>query len=162
NMATVRLLQSCVFAGMTGVIMGSTALPDRASAQAPAMNSGAPQVRDPGLRGGPPGAGGSLPGLGAAEIAFFQSARQSFLETDSGPGTIAGERGSGLGPRFNLNSCSGCHAQPAAGGTSPAVNPQVRMATLHGARNTVPLFITLHGPVREARFVRNPDGTPDG
>ena len=26
----------------------------------------------------------------------------------------------------------------------------------------MPSFITSNGPVREARFVRNPDGTPDG
>jgi CxxC motif-containing protein (DUF1111 family) len=31
-----------------------------------------------------------------------------------------------------------------------------------GARNTVPSFVTPNGPVREARFVRNPDGTADG
>src|SRR5213076_2014093 len=30
------------------------------------------------------------------------------------------------------------------------------------ATNIVPSFITLNGPVREARFVKNPDGTPDG
>ena len=35
----------------------------------------------------------------------------------------------GLGPTMNLDSCGGCHAQPAAGGTSPAVNPQVALAT---------------------------------
>ena len=34
----------------------------------------------------------------------------------------------GLGPRFNLDSCGGCHAAPAIGGTSPAVNPQVAKA----------------------------------
>ena len=28
--------------------------------------------------------------------------------------------------------------------------------------NTVPSFITSDGPVREARFIRNPDGSPDG
>ncbi len=28
--------------------------------------------------------------------------------------------------------------------------------------NTVPSFITSNGPVREVRFVRNPDGSPDG
>ncbi|MBV9724952.1 MAG: thiol oxidoreductase [Gammaproteobacteria bacterium] len=68
----------------------------------------------------------------------------------------------GLGPRFNLNSCGGCHAQPAVGGTSPATNPQMAVATANGAHNTVPSFITANGPVREARFVSNPDGTPDG
>ncbi|MBI3528083.1 MAG: hypothetical protein HY067_08935 [Betaproteobacteria bacterium] len=33
---------------------------------------------------------------------------------------------------------------------------------MNGAANSVPSFITANGPVREARFVRNPDGTPDG
>jgi CxxC motif-containing protein (DUF1111 family) len=42
------------------------------------------------------------------------------------------------------------------------VNPQVEFATANGATNTVPSFITENGPVREARFVKNPDGTPDG
>jgi CxxC motif-containing protein (DUF1111 family) len=67
-----------------------------------------------------------------------------------------------LGPRFNLNSCAGCHAQPAVGGTSPAINPQVAVATLDGANNKVPFFVTLNGPVREARFIHNPDGSADG
>src|SRR5256885_5432904 len=58
--------------------------------------------------------------------------------------------------------CSGCHLQPEVGGTSPFVNPQVAFANKMNATNTVPSFITANGPVREARFVRNPDGTPDG
>ena len=41
----------------------------------------------------------------------------------------------GLGPRFNLDGCAGCHMQPTVGGTSPAVNPQVAVATAFGARN---------------------------
>ncbi len=36
------------------------------------------------------------------------------------------------------------------------------MATLDGANNTVPSFINTHGPVREARFISNVNGTPDG
>ena len=67
-----------------------------------------------------------------------------------------------MGPRFNLDGCAGCHLQPAVGGTSPAVNPQVAVATAFGAQNTVPSFITLNGPVREARFKFNPDGSRDG
>jgi CxxC motif-containing protein (DUF1111 family) len=63
---------------------------------------------------------------------------------------------------MNLGSCAGCHLQPAVGGTSPAVNPQVAFATLNGATNTLPSFITSNGPVREARFVKNADETPDG
>src|SRR5262249_44790133 len=55
-----------------------------------------------------------------------------------------------------------CHTQPAVGGTSPAVNPQVAMATAFGAKNTVPSFITLNGPIREARFKYSSDGTRDG
>jgi CxxC motif-containing protein (DUF1111 family) len=61
-----------------------------------------------------------------------------------------------------MNSCAGCHASPAPGGSSPATNPQIAVATLDGAQNVVPSFITANGPVREARFVNNPDGTPDG
>jgi CxxC motif-containing protein (DUF1111 family) len=36
------------------------------------------------------------------------------------------------------------------------------VANLRGANNRVRSFITLHGPVREARFIQNPDGTLDG
>jgi hypothetical protein len=111
-------------------------------------------VQDPGVRGGAPGAGGPIPGLTAEQSAFFNAAQDIFSEVDSVP--------DGLGPRFNLDGCAGCHAQPAVGGTSPAVNPQVAVATRLGARNMVPSFITVDGPVREARFVKKPDGTPDG
>jgi hypothetical protein len=31
-----------------------------------------------------------------------------------------------------------------------------------GAQNAVPSFITQYGPIREVRFQKNPDGTPDG
>lgn len=82
-----------------------------------------------------------------------------FQEVDSVSGTV--ESGVGLGPIFNGNSCAMCHAQPAAGGSSPGLsspqnavpNPQVALAKLDGATNTVPSFITATGPVREARFV---------
>lgn len=92
------------------------------------------------------------------------------METDSVSGTISGEDGRGLGPTFNGNGCAQCHAQPAAGGSSPGLNspqnpipnPQVLLATLDGATNSVPPFITANGPVREARFVRNPNGSLDG
>lgn len=109
---------------------------------------------DPGVRGGDPGAGGALPGLNDLERGYFDVAKDVFQEVDAGP--------DGLGPRFNLDSCSGCHSQPSIGGTSPATNPQVAVATLMGAKNVVPSFITANGPIREARFVRNRDGSPDG
>ena len=109
---------------------------------------------DPGVRGGDPGAGGALQGLNTTEQQFFEAAKGVFNEVDAVP--------EGLGPRFNLDSCAGCHSQPTTGGSSPATNPQVAIATAAGGKNTVPSFITADGPIREARFVRNPDGSPDG
>jgi CxxC motif-containing protein (DUF1111 family) len=47
------------------------------------------------------------------------------------------------------------------GGSSPAQNPMVAVATLDGAKNVVPWFIAPTGPVREARFKRS-NGAPDG
>lgn len=121
------------------------------------------QVVDPGPRGGPAGAGGPLNGLTKPEVAFWAGGLAIFQEIASVSGTITGETIEGLGPRFNLNQCSGCHSQPAVGGSSPpSNNPQVTVATLDGAQNTVPPFVSLDGPVREARFIKNADGTPDG
>ena len=113
-----------------------------------------PAARDPGVRGGAAGAGAPIAGLTTTELAFFNAGKDDFAEEEAAA--------DGLGPTMNLGSCGGCHLQPALGGTSPPVNPQVAFATKNGAGNTVPSFITLNGPVREARFVRNPDGTPDG
>jgi len=114
------------------------------------------QATDPGVRGGSPGAGGPLPGLSQDQLNFFKAAQAVFNDVDAVPSP------GGLGPMFNLDSCGGCHAQPAAGGVGPLPNPQIAVATAMGATNVVPPFITLNGPVREARFIRNPDGTPDG
>jgi CxxC motif-containing protein (DUF1111 family) len=111
---------------------------------------------DPGVRGGGAAAGQPLASVAANSPAnilnFFNTGKDAFLEIDSVSGTLAGEEGVGLGPRFNARSCAACHAQPAVGGTSPSVNPQVADATAHGARNVIPSFITVNGPVREARF----------
>ena len=115
---------------------------------------GAPAAKDPGVRRGAAGAGGYIAGLTRQEIAAFNVGKDDFEEVES----VA----EGLGPTMNLDSCAGCHLQPAVGGTSPAVNPQVAFATKMNATNTVPSFITPNGPVREVRFVKNPDGTPDG
>jgi CxxC motif-containing protein (DUF1111 family) len=109
---------------------------------------------DPGVRSGGAGAGGPLPGLTANELAFFDAGLDDFAEQEG--------IGDGLGPRFNLDSCGGCHTQPAIGGTSPATNPQVSTASAFGAQNTLPSFITANGPIREARFKFQPGGVPDG
>lgn len=116
---------------------------------------------DPGPRAGPPNAGGFYPTLNSSERALFNQAFVRFQEVDSVSGTIPGETGNGLGPTFNGNSCTMCHAQPAIGGSSPGLkspqkpvpNPQVALATLDHAANMVPSFITPDGPVREARFI---------
>jgi CxxC motif-containing protein (DUF1111 family) len=124
---------------------------------------------DPGVRGGAAGAGATLTSCTGNCLAFFNDGLDAFNEIDSVSGTVAGEDGVGLGPRFNSRSCAFCHAQPAVGGSSPATNPQVTDATADGARNTIPSFITATGPVREARFpfffdvfgnpdVNNPNG----
>jgi CxxC motif-containing protein (DUF1111 family) len=65
---------------------------------------------------------------------------------------------------MNLNGCGGCHSQPATGGTSPAVNPQVAFANAASPSQlpAVAAFIRADGPIRETRLVKNPDGTPDG
>lgn len=111
-------------------------------------------AQDPGVRPGPASVGGARDGLSNDYLSMFDAVKSAFTETE----TVSG----GLGPRFNGNSCAQCHIQPEVGGSSPAVNPQVDLATDHGARNVVPSFITSTGPVREARFIKNPDGTTDG
>ena len=118
--------------------------------------------RDPGPRPGDPGAGSPYTNLDDNERDHFVDGQADFMELDSVKGEISGEGSAGLGPTFNGNSCAQCHAHPAVGGTSPSLNPQVGLATLDGATNTVPSFVRIDGPVREARFVRNPDGTSDG
>src|SRR3984957_10609156 len=113
---------------------------------------------DPGVRGGAPGAGAPLAGLTSDEMAFFNDGRGRFADIE----TVRGGNNTGLGPRFNSNQCLSCHSQPAAGGSSPTRNPLIGIATLNGAKNVVPWFITQAGPIREARFNRNPNGTNDG
>jgi hypothetical protein len=85
---------------------------------------------------------------------------------------------SGLGVRFNGDQCTVCHNQPALGGSGgfmvpnpqdppsrqlPAENPMFRLIPQRkGAKNSVPSFIQQFGPIREVRFAKKPNGTPDG
>ncbi len=119
------------------------------SAQADAAGA-----RDPGVRTGAASAGEPLAGLADYETEYFDAGLDEFGEADG--------VGEGLGPRFNLDSCGGCHSQPAIGGSAPPVNPQVAVATAFGASNVVPSFITSNGPIREARFKFRSDGSRDG
>jgi len=124
--------------------------------------------KDPGPRPGPAGAGGFYPTLNATEQAAFANGISQFIEDEPVPDVPQGN--GGLGPGFNGTSCGSCHSQPATLGTSPSpsspqvpqTNPQIAAATEMGATNRIPSFITPNGPVREARFILNPDGTLDG
>ena len=118
-------------------------------------------AQDPGVRPGSSSTGTMLPDLTPSEKRAFEIGREAFLEIASVQGTIPNTE-AGLGPRFNLDSCGGCHTQPAVGGSSPAINPQVEVAKKERAHNEIPSFIKSDGPIREARFKHNPDGTPDG
>ena len=109
---------------------------------------------DPGPRNGPPLSGRPLSGLSPAETQAFLHGRDVFNEID--------DVKDGLGPRFNLDSCGGCHASPAPGGSSPAINPQLHVALKSGANNRIPPFLQADGPVRVVRFRRTPNGQPDG
>jgi len=135
------------------------------------------QVVDPGVRNTGVNAGQPLASVSANanDLAFFNAGLGQFNEHQ----TVTGDN-VGLGPRFNLDSCGGCHSQPAPGGSSPSANvfpnigpnPQSQVianGTVSGSTNTIPSFISSTGPVREARFpfffnangtvnVNNPNG----
>jgi CxxC motif-containing protein (DUF1111 family) len=155
-MTRLRFARAWSIATVATVMMGATALSQSALAQNAAVNSigRGGQLVDPGVRGGAPGAGGPLPGLSDVQKQYFTAATAAFAQVQALP--------DGLGPRFNLDGCGGCHSHPTEGGSSPPTNPQVAVATKAGAKNILPPFISANGPIREARFLRNPDGTPDG
>ncbi len=119
------------------------------------------QVNDPGVRSTTGvNAGQPLASISANanDLAFFQTGLAQFSEHQ----TVTGDN-PGLGPRFNLDGCGGCHSQPAIGGSSPSANifpnvgpnPQSQVianGVVSSATNTIPFFVTATGPVREARF----------
>jgi CxxC motif-containing protein (DUF1111 family) len=115
-----------------------------------------------GQRGDPPqdpGVQAASRGTGATVIspnndpngftAFFNDGQRRFAAVE----TVSNSANVGLGPRFNSNQCSSCHAQPTQGGSGPAVNPQFAFTSNGVApNNTTPSFITANGPTREVRF----------
>src|SRR5437764_1215103 len=113
---TLALLRICA----AGVLL---------AANCAAQLSGSRDARDPGVRTGDAGAGGPLPGVSGTELTAFNSGLTAFQEVDG----VA----QGLGPRFNLDSCAGCHAFPSVGGTSPKLNPQIEVATRLKATNSI-------------------------
>ena len=87
----------------------------------------------------------------------------------------------GLGARFNGDQCAVCHSQPGIGGSGgflvpnpeeanrdPSLaqqpeNPMFRLIPRRrGETNVTPSFIKQFGPILEARFKFNADGTRDG
>jgi CxxC motif-containing protein (DUF1111 family) len=110
---------------------------------------------DPGVQSGNRGTGAALPSVltnsPSGILSFFNDGLTRFQAVESVSNSPTGNNG--LGPRFNSNTCSSCHAQPAVGGTGPAVNPQFQFASNGVAPgNTTPSFITANGPAREVRF----------
>jgi di-heme oxidoreductase (putative peroxidase) len=160
-----------------------------------ALSSLALAQKDPGVRSGPPSAGAPLQGLTPIELQMFNEGLQRMVQleavcdscsdrilgsfTDPAQANLVTEtNSSGLGVRFNADQCSGCHNQPALGGSGgfmvpnpqdppekqrPPENPMFDLIPHRkGATNSVPSFIQQFGPIREVRFARKPDGTPDG
>jgi len=107
---------------------------------------------DPGVQSASRGTGGTI--IDPANdpngfTAFFNDGLTRFQAVE----TVSGSANVGLGPRFNATQCSSCHAQPAAGGSGAAVNPQF-LFTSNGVApsDTTPSFITANGPTVEVRF----------
>jgi hypothetical protein len=91
---------------------------------------------------------------------------------------VTSTNSAGLGARFNGDQCTVCHNQPALGGSGgfmvpnpqdppaqyrPPENPMFDLIPHRKrATNKVPSFIQQFGPIREVRFVKKPDGSPDG
>jgi CxxC motif-containing protein (DUF1111 family) len=108
---------------------------------------------DPGVQSDNRGTGAALSSVLANDnvgiLTFFNDGQTRFQEIES----VSGGANNGLGPRFNSNSCSSCHAQPAIGGSGPASNPQAQFISSGVApKDTMPYFITSTGPTVEARF----------
>jgi CxxC motif-containing protein (DUF1111 family) len=126
---------------------------------------------DPGLRPPPIDAGTFVGGLSSQQTAMLPDFTTAFNRVVAVP-NVPGKDGSpnnippvfgGLGPVFNSNSCTSCHAAPANGGSSPASNPLFSIYQLDGATNTMPSFITTTSPVLVPRFPYQSDLiTPDG
>ncbi len=118
---------------------------------------------DPGVQSGNRGTGATIinpQNDPNGFTAFFQDGLNRFQEVE----TVSNSANVGLGPRFNANQCSACHAQPAVGGSGAAVNPQFQFVSSGVApADTTPYFITANGPTREARFpfFFNSNGTAD-
>ena len=108
---------------------------------------------DPGVQSGNRGTGAALSTIqsddNAGILALFNDGQSRFQEVES----VSGGANNGLGPRFNSNSCSSCHAQPAVGGSGAANNPQATfISTGVAPKDSIPYFVTPTGATVEVRF----------
>jgi CxxC motif-containing protein (DUF1111 family) len=147
----MRLHDTVIHAIVAALLVGLSVLGSTA-----ALAQTDPGVRKAKADGGPPT---PLTGLTTDELAFFNDGLARFASVK----VVLSPTGdnSGLGPRYNSNSCVSCHLQPFAGGSSPVPNPLLAVAVSEGATNTVPWFEVQNGPIREVRFVTS-NGVPDG
>jgi len=115
---------------------------------------------DPGVQSASRGAGATIINPSNDPngfTAFFNDGFMRFQEVEA----VSNSANVGLGPRFNSNQCSSCHAQPTVGGSGAAVNPQFLMISSGVAPGDVmPSFVTANGPTLEARapFFLNSSG----
>lgn len=110
---------------------------------------------DPGVQSANRGTGAALPSVlqndNTGILAFFNDGFARFQAVESVSNSPTANNG--LGPRFNANQCSACHAQPSVGGSGAAVNPQAQFVSNGVAPgDTQPPFITANGPTVEVRF----------
>jgi CxxC motif-containing protein (DUF1111 family) len=105
---------------------------------------------DPGVRGGTVDSGGFISGLTSNQAALEGTSQLTFEQLESVTGSITGNPG--LGPQFNSNQCSGCHAQPAVGGATLFFNNFFLVYDEFGAINYMPFFESLNGAAMNARF----------
>src|ERR1700685_885840 len=101
---------------------------------------------DPGVQSGNRGTGAALSSVSSNSpsgiLSFFTDGQARSQTVKSVSGNAQGNNG--LGPRFNSNQCSSCHAQPAVGGSGAATNPQFTMISsgvAPSSGNTLPSFI---------------------
>ena len=105
-------------------------------------------ARDPGLEAGRSGAGQFFSGLTANQLTAASSGKKNFGEINS----VQQAANIGLGPRFDSNQCSNCHAQPDVGGTTGFNNGLFQVYDLDGATNFMPFFESFTGAVLNGRF----------
>lgn len=156
-------------AGLVLFVLSTAMLVQAQQGATSGTGTGTASARDPGVRTGGVGVGKPVTTLSSVQLRVFLEGEAQFGLVYSASGTAPGAPAAGLGPAFNSNSCTSCHAQPTEGGTSPSEsqfpsvgpNPQVVAGHDLGATNAIPSFITRDGPVRAARFpfLMNADGT---